>query len=168
MGDTNLIYKKKFDTALDETERHLSRIETAYAEIEKRFKFPILPGDFHQLMGDTTWIAFADQIIYRFSKAQDCMGSKLFKAFLLYQGENIDRPFLDILNSLEKIAILDVDQWFELREIRNEIAHEYGNNEEVGMEILNSIFSHKAELRRIVRSLRQQEGPRAQSSAVVL
>ncbi len=165
MGDTDLIYRKKFDAAVDETERHLSRIETAYAEIEKSFKFPILPGDFSRLMGDTTLIAFADQIIYRFSKAQDCMGSKLFKAFLLYQGENIDRPFLDILHSLEKIAVLDVDQWFELREIRNEIAHDYENDEDAGREIVNSIFSHKDELRRIVQSLRRQEGPRAESSA---
>lgn len=161
MGDTDLIYKKKFDSALDETERHLTRIETAFAEIEKHFKFPILPDDFHQLMGDTILIAFADQIIYRFSKAQDSMGSKLFKAFLLYQGENIDRPFLDILNSLEKISVINVDQWFELREIRNEIAHDYESNEEAGMEILNSIFSHKDVLRQIVRSLRRQDGSRA-------
>jgi hypothetical protein len=157
MGDTDLIYRQKLDAALDEAERHLSRIDTAYAEIAKSFKLPMLPADFHGLLSDNTLIAFADQIIYRFSKAQDCMGAKLFKAFLLYQGENIDRPFLDILHSLEKIAILNVDQWFELREIRNEIAHDYENSEEVGREILNSIFSHRGDLRRIVESLRRQD-----------
>lgn len=30
------------------------------------------------------------------------MGAKLFKSLLLYEGEYINRPFLDILNRLEK------------------------------------------------------------------
>ncbi len=41
--------------------------------------------------------AFCDQVVYRFSKLQDIMGAKLFKSFLLFQGENINKPFLDIL-----------------------------------------------------------------------
>jgi len=69
-------------------------------------------------MHDNVALAFADQIIYRFSKAQDSMGAKLFKAFMFFQDENVDKPFMDILNSLEKLEILEVDEWFELREIR--------------------------------------------------
>ena len=65
---------------------------------------------FHELLRNDGHLAFADQMIFRFSKAQDCIGAKLFKSFLLAQGENIDRPFLDILNSLEKINMLSVDE----------------------------------------------------------
>ena len=105
------------------------------------------------MLNDSASLAFADQIIYRFSKAQDSMGAKLFKAFMLYNGENVDRPFLDILNSLEKIHILNVDEWFELREIRNEIAHNYENNENVARNIINSIYMHKGELKQILESV---------------
>ncbi len=98
-------------------------------------------------------LAFADQIIYRFSKAQDSMGAKLFKAFMLYQGENVDKPFLNILNSLEKLEILDVDEWFELREIRNEIAHNYEENEATGRAIINSIYNSKNELQSILNMI---------------
>ena len=39
-----------------------------------------------------------EDLIYRFSKLQDCMGAKLFKSVLLYEGENVNKPFLDLLN----------------------------------------------------------------------
>ena len=45
----------------------------------------------------------AKKIIYRFSKLQDCMGTKLFKSVLMYQGENVNKPFLDILNTIYKL-----------------------------------------------------------------
>ncbi len=46
---------------------------------------------------------------------------KTFKSLLLYLGENVNRPFLDILNQLERIDIIDVDEWFEIIDLRNEI-----------------------------------------------
>jgi len=49
-------------------------------------------------VNNTQYLAYSDQSIYRFSKLQDCMGAKLFKSVLLYQGENVNKPFLDILN----------------------------------------------------------------------
>lgn len=78
-------------------------------------------------------------MIYRFSKAQDTIGARVFKAFFLFQGENLDKPFLDLLNQLEKLNIMDVDQWFLLREVRNTIAHEYESHHQQAYEILNAI-----------------------------
>lgn len=109
-------------------------------------------SDFENLFKSKIHLAFADQIIYRFSKAQDSMGAKLFKAYMLAQGSNVDRPFMDILNTLEKLNILEVDEWFELREIRNEIAHDYEDNKTLAVDILNSIFKHKGELEKILIS----------------
>lgn len=73
-------------------------------------------------------------LIYRFSKAQDCIG-----------------------NNLEKINLLSVDTWFELREIRNEIAHDYEDSKAAGMNIINGIISYKDELKRIVLLFQQIE-----------
>jgi hypothetical protein len=132
---------------------HLSQIENAFGELSKVYNFPLDQGDFHKLLENKIHLAFADQIIYRFSKAQDSMGAKLFKAYLLYQGENVDKPFLDILHSLEKIDLLSVDDWFELREIRNEIAHDYEDNENIGRNILNSIHSHHNKFKNIIQKM---------------
>ena len=150
MRDNTLIYELKFQKALKESQTHISRINEAFEELTKSYEFPIDKENFEKLIKNKVDLAFADQIIYRFSKAQDTMGAKLFKTYMLSQGENVDRPFLDILNSLEKLNILNVDEWFELREIRNEIAHDYEDNEELALNIINSIYNHKIELEKII------------------
>ncbi len=155
MGDSALVYRQKLASAIDETTKHIARMEIAFSELSNFFSFPISAQEFQRLLQSTTHTAFADQIIYRFSKAQDCMGAKLFKSFLLYQGENVDKPFLDILSELEKIDILKVDTWFTLREIRNDISHEYDENGETGRAIFNAIFEYKDELNRIINTMRQ-------------
>jgi proteasome lid subunit RPN8/RPN11 len=42
---------------------------------------------------------------------------------------------------------------FELREIRNEIAHDYDDNEEKGREIINSIYKHKRDIASVLTAL---------------
>lgn len=150
MGSSSLIYQKKFDKVFLESQIDVKRINEAFLELEKTYTFPINIADFEVLVTSAVKLAFADQIIYRFSKAQDSMGAKLFKAYMLAQGSNVDKPFLDILNTLEKLNILEVDEWFELREIRNEIAHDYEDNKNLAVNILNSIYKHKNELEKIL------------------
>ena len=74
---------------------------------------------------------------------------------MLYQGENVDKPFRDILNNLEKLNIVDVEQWFVLREIRNEIAHDYENNQEQARLILNNIYQHRDTLQKILSEIKK-------------
>ncbi len=141
---------------MHEASVHLLRINEAFVELEKKHQFPIVQEQFVNLITNRIELAFADQIIYRFSKAQDTIGAKLFKAFLLYQGENVDRPFLDILNELEKLHIVDVEEWFVLREIRNDIAHDYEDNQDQARLILNNIFQYREELRQILVDIAQK------------
>ena len=75
----------------------------------------------------------------------------MFKAFLLAQGEDVDRPFLDILNNLEKINILSVDSWFELRDLRNEISHNYDADE--ARTILNTILEYRPKLEAVLNAI---------------
>ena len=81
------------------------------------------------------------------------MGAKLFKSLLLYQGENTNKPFLDILSQLEKMEIISVDEWFEIRDLRNEIAHDYDDNDTVALNILNMIYHLINELNNIMISI---------------
>ena len=150
MGNKTLIYQKKLEEHLSESYKHLFRLENAFLALQRHHTFPLDQKGFIKTLDNIELLAYSDQIIYRFSKLQDCMGAKLFKSVLLYQGENIAKPFLDILNQLEKMSIINVDEWFELQDLRNEIAHDYENNEEQAVNILNAIYRVKQELKVIL------------------
>lgn len=155
MGSTTLVYKAKLEKSLEESFTHLKRLDIAFKQLKQHYSFPIDVKAFNQLLTNDQELAFVDQIIYRFSKLQDNMGAKLFKNFLLYQGENTNKPFLDILNELEKLNILEVDEWFEVRDIRNEIAHDYEEGENRAMNIINAIYHYARELEEILNMIQK-------------
>lgn len=140
MGNKTLIYRVKVEENLNQSYIHLKRLNNAFIELNKRYIFPINKDSYIKLIANIQDLAFSDQIIYRFSKLQDTIGAKLFKSFLLFQGENIDKPFLDILSELEKMDIVNVDDWFEMRDLRNEIAHEYGEDIQNNPFTINQIY----------------------------
>jgi predicted nuclease with TOPRIM domain len=153
MGNRIIIYKQKLEDNLKESYKHLERLESAFDELSNSFEFPLDKNSFEKITSSRQLLAYSDQIIYRFSKLQDCMGSKLFKSLLLFQGENVNKPFLDILNQLEKINVIDVDEWFEIRDLRNEIAHDYEDNELESITILNTIYKLRDELKNILNTI---------------
>jgi len=152
VGSKTLIYKKRLKYNLKES-YNLYRLNIAFEELEKSYTFPIDNKSFEHILNSNQELAYSDQIIYRFSKLQDTMGAKLFKSLLLYQGESVNRPFLDILNQLERIDIIDVEEWFEIRDLRNEIAHEYEDSDGVAINILNMIYRLKGDLKEILDSI---------------
>jgi len=81
-------------------------------------------------LNDEEIIFILDSLLFRFSKLQDFLGQKIFRTFLEYQGLELN-TFYDILKELEKEEILDIDLWGSLREIRNELAHEYPDKEDI-------------------------------------
>jgi len=155
VGNKTLIYKQKVLDNLNEAYKHLQRLDDAYKQLEKINLFPLDEKKFSKIIHDVEYLAYSDQIIYRFSKLQDCMGAKLFKSILLYQGENTDKPFLDILNQLEKWGIIDVDEWFEFRDIRNEIAHDYEDNSNITVDMINTLYQRKHRLKQILDTIQE-------------
>lgn len=153
MGNKTLVYAQKVHDNLSESHKHLLRLENAFNALSTHYVFPLDKESFMSILESVEHLAYTDQIIYRFSKLQDCMGAKLFKSVLLYEGENINKPFLDILGQLEAINIISVDEWFEIRDLRNEIAHDYEDNEELAINILNTVFRLKADLEDILSSI---------------
>jgi len=158
MGNKALVYKQKVQDNLSESYKHLMRLQNAIVALERNYIFPLPVESFKNILESVEHLAYSDQIIYRFSKLQDCMGAKLFKSVLLYEGENINKPFLDILNQLEAIDIINVDEWFEIRDLRNEIAHDYEDNDEIALNILNSIYNLKDDLKAILDSIKKIVG----------
>ena len=61
---------------------------------------------------------------------------------------------LDILNRLEQLgAIESAYSWQELRDIRNDIAHEYPENTNENIQSLNELYIKTADLLAILRSI---------------
>ena len=93
-----------------------------------------------------------DQFLYRFGKLQDTVGEKLFPAILMFLREEKIRSksFIDILNRLEKLEILDSkDDWLELRKIRDDLSHDYDDNPEEMASAINYIYEKKDTLESI-------------------
>lgn len=80
-----------------------------------------------------------DQLILRFTKLQDTMGSRLFSAALDVLQESFeDRPMIDKLHRLEKLGyVRDVAEWNQLRVIRNRFAHDYPEDDALKAAYLN-------------------------------
>ncbi len=138
----------KIAETFDTCARHLKRMEFAKSKVGT---FIPLNRDNYYILNDET-IGFLDQYIFRFSKLQDIMGTRLFPLTLEALAEPVsDKAFIDILNRLEKLGILDsAFFWIQLRKIRNDIAHEYPASLIERIEGINYLFDHIEELKQII------------------
>ena len=144
---------EKLARLLSECDKHLLRMNSAKAKAE-----PFLPltiERFESLSEDE--VEHIDQFLFRFAKLQDAIGQRLFKLILSFLQEDIDAlPFIDILNRLEKLQLIEsAQQWQHLREVRNEIAHQYEDQPQQATAALNAIFSISSQLEDIYQRLKQ-------------
>jgi hypothetical protein len=132
---------------------HYQRMTFAWKSIEKFF--PLTEINFSQI--SPIELALFDQLIYRFSKLQDSMGSRLFKQLLAALEEDISGlPFIDILYKMEKLNLIsNAKDWIGLRQTRNTVSHEYPFFKEVQMEELNLLPEEVVKLSAIWLKLRE-------------
>ena len=137
----------KIEKYLNECKKHKIRIEKSYAKVKEIF--PISAPRYQSLSDDE--IGAIDQYLFRFAKLQDTLGNRLFRLIVSEYEDNINQlTFIDILNRLEKIGVLDdVNIWRKLRDIRNDISHQYDDEPQEMAEALNNIFAYKSELLKI-------------------
>lgn len=143
----------RIEKILRECDRHLTRINSAYLKMS--VFMPLDASKFEQL--DENEIEHIDQFLFRFAKLQDTMGEKLFVLILEFLKEEHPKakPFIDILNRLEQLGLLDdKNVWLELRKTRNQIAHQYEDEPQQAAEALNAIYAAKPILENIYTSLK--------------
>ena len=118
-------------------DKHILRIDEALCGL--RVDFPITLETYQRF--DTDQIRCIDQFIFRFSKLQDAIGAKIFRYTLEILEEDVTSlPMRDILNRLERFNIIpSADEWIYIRELRNEIAHDYPLYENEIVAILNEL-----------------------------
>ncbi len=136
---------------LQQCQKHKMRIEKAYSKVKD--VFPLSAKRYETLSDDE--IEAIDQYLFRFAKLQDTLGAKLFKLIVSEYEDSIEQmTFIDILNRLEKIGILEsASIWQDLRNIRNEISHQYDDIPSESAQALNAIFAYKDELLSILDNI---------------
>lgn len=132
---------------------HFQRMMFAFNSVEKYF--PLTEFNFSQI--SELELALFDQLIYRFSKLQDSMGTRLFKQVLEALEEDISGlPFIDILYKMEKLNLLEnAKDWVALRQTRNIVSHEYPFYKEIQIEELNLMPEDVAKLSGIWINLKE-------------
>ena len=87
----------------------------------------------------------------RFAKLQDTLGAAMRHAALL-AGEPSD-TFIRVLSHFEKVAVIPaIDDWQEMRALRNMAAHEYGTNYDETAEHFNALHELVPRLYRVARA----------------
>lgn len=130
----------KLQPALAECELHRKRLHQAWADASE---FDTLKPGTSRLPTESE-VRTLDQMVFRFGRLQDAMGTRLLPALLqLTQEWHDNEPFIDKLNRAEKLGMLpSADQWQLLRELRNQTAHEYPTHPELVMANLQQLLNH--------------------------
>lgn len=140
------------NNSIAECDIHTKRINSSLADI--KHILPITIEIYEKLNSDD--IKSIDQLIYRYTKLQDKIGSSLIKNMCIFlEGDDDRRTFIDCLNILEKHYILkDTNDWEKLRNIRNRLTHEYSLDIDRQVEMINDLSITLKELFKIFDNIK--------------
>lgn len=144
----------KLAPVLWEADRHLRTLQDALTDWDA--DAGSVTG-WEALDADRLKIRLVDQLLFRFTKLQDTLGERLIPATLSLLREPFEAwPMRDRLNRLEKLGVLDVDQWLAWRDIRNRLAHEYPDQPDVRFAALLAAIEAARDLAKLYRHWRQR------------
>jgi len=147
--------EERYELLYRETVKHMERLESAFNHLKKDAKFPLDGPEVAKILNNDKLVPFLDQIAYRFSKVQDNLG-KLIRIYLFLKGENVDNlTMVDVLNLAERYELgISKEKWFELRELRNLIVHEYEDQTEKIAETINRIYNELIYIVKLLNKLK--------------
>jgi hypothetical protein len=149
--------------ALNECEHHGTVLREARAEIgTNRFSAESV----EQIASAT--LRLLDQSAYRFGKLQDRLGLRVLPAILDLSEEPLPEstPFAEKPQRLERLgAIPSAHEWRVLRELRNQLAHEYADAPALKAAALNRLVDGVDRLLAICQHLLDYSAKRGWSTA---
>lgn len=147
----NNIIGKNLVSAVIECDKHVQKLQRS---LKLLTYFPLSESSMKNLSELET--EHIDQMIFRFSRLQDAMGKKLLPSlFYLLEPEHKNIPFIDILNHLEKLDVIEsAEAWQEGRFLRNNLAHDYPDQEQEMIQTLNMVFERLPDFLRIYNRTR--------------
>jgi hypothetical protein len=124
--------RRRLETALWECDRQVEALKGALADWHNE-----KPADWTTIEQSSALVRILDQLLYRFTKLQDAIGSRMIPATLAVLSEPFEEwPMIDRLNRLERLGYLDTAAWMRWREVRNRLTHEYPDQAEHRAEAL--------------------------------
>lgn len=147
------ILQQQLQRTMAECEVHRKRLARAHGKIAALF-----PASAETLQTlDDAQVDTLDAYLYRFTKLQDVMGQRLFPQTLDLLAENTrGMVLIDQLNRLEQLGALpSAQQWLELRQLRNTLAHEYSDDKDRLAEGINTAFASLQVIDRIYVQIAQ-------------
>ena len=115
------ILKKRFD----KLEKHYIAIQEYKALIDDLLKESNIYEQFVFNTLKPEKRAILDAYLKRFASIQDFLGAKIFSLLLDVAGIN-NTKMSEVLSNIEKENIIDsLENWIGLREVRNELEHDY-------------------------------------------
>jgi len=154
MTNKEQLIRERLDSSLQKCSIHLNRLHYASSQVYKLF--PMTSATY--LTFSEATIGNIDQLIFRFTKLQDELGNNTFRLLLEYLQEDIaDKPFRDILNILERLNIIEsAETWISLRELRNDLTHEYPELIDDTINKLNHLYLQLPLLENILTIIKHQ------------
>lgn len=128
--------KKILEKRLNKIEKHYIALKEYKILIDKMLENKNIYNQFifNSLLPEER--AILDAYLKRFSSIQDFLGAKIFNLLLDVSGINSSK-MSEVLYHIEKEEIIDsLDEWIELREVRNELEHDYPEELEDALEDL--------------------------------
>ena len=110
------------------------------------FKEPLTVDRVASLTTDEDLAEKVEAFTSRFSRLQDTVGDKLLPVWLSALGEQTG-AVIDNLDKAEKLGVLaSADLWLEIRQLRNQMIHEYIESIEVLTNALQTAQGYQQEL----------------------
>ncbi len=133
IADQNLLLRLTFLLRVVQKESyHLSATDT------RIFVEPFTLSLAEELTEDVELSERIDAFVSRFGRLQDTLGDKVLPSLLKLLGE---RPgaFVDNLDRAERLGWIDsVDEWMSMRQLRNQMVHEYIEDLQILTDALNA------------------------------
>lgn len=138
MNNKKIILQRRF--------AKLKRHYIALKEYKELINLLLIDKDFYNTSIFTELLpqekAILDAYLKRFSSLQDFLGAKIFPMLLEVAGISGNK-MSEVLYNIEKEEIIDsLENWIELREIRNELEHDYPENLEKALNDLKFCINH--------------------------
>ena len=99
-----------------------------------------------------------EAFVARFGRLQDALGNKLIPTYLAASGET-PATFIENLDRAERLGLVaDAQKWIDIRQLRNQMGHEYGSDPTTLASALNAAHGFIPNLAEVAQSLREHTG----------
>ncbi|WP_394170583.1 hypothetical protein [Saccharospirillum alexandrii] len=116
-----------------------------YSE-QRAFAKPITIDKVRSMATDEAFAERVEAYTSRFCRLQDTVGDRLLPSWLTALGEQ-PRAAIDNLDKAERLGVLEsADQWLMIRQLRNQMMHEYIEVPEILANALEAAHSYQPTL----------------------